>query len=520
MEHLHQRSANTMLSKAVPLFLCVLLVLLTTLVVVCFYLNRPNSEPLADTWSYLYVVDRIQNHGQLVNFWRLPGYPLLIVLIYAVMGQGNFAAISGVQAVLYILATVEIYFLAMLLLRRAWIAFLIALLVGTNISLLSFVKPIMSEPLALWLLTSLALAVAIFITTLHIRALWLVTICTLLLFLIRPEWIYLPVLLFAYLLLIAIWRGVARRLLPHIVLSVLLLYAVLGGYIAINATQNNFVGVTWIENINELGKVLQYDMQNEASPQYAAISRTLDSYTTHGIRDPYLILEHEPSFSRNDAALSGAFARSVIERHPVVFLRKSVRVFFSSLIAFDKESQVVPDHPFGRLLARLQFEFQALYKWNRFLLPCAAIWLLLLCWKRARDRQTIQVMGGMILLSLYGAIITVLGAYRNYDYMRIHTVFEPLVILIIWGTFLVGTVLIVQQGPVVLAQLSKQVSHHQKVSLATGNLLLTILSGIILSLCVVRQILAPGLASLIAVSFSFGICAVSFFRYFHLREVR
>ncbi len=87
------------------------------------------------------------------------------------MGQGNFAAISGVQAVLYILATVEIYFLAMLLLRKAWIAFLIALLVGTNISLLPFVKPIMSEPLALWLLTSLALAVAIFITTLHRRAL-------------------------------------------------------------------------------------------------------------------------------------------------------------------------------------------------------------------------------------------------------------------------------------------------------------------------------------------------------------
>jgi len=68
-----------------------LLALLTTLVVVCFYQNHPKAELLADTWSYLYVVDRIQRQGQFVNFWRLPGYPLFIVLVYALMGQGNLA---------------------------------------------------------------------------------------------------------------------------------------------------------------------------------------------------------------------------------------------------------------------------------------------------------------------------------------------------------------------------------------------------------------------------------------------
>src|SRR6266702_5148133 len=138
------------------------------------------------------VLLHIQTHGQLVNFWRLPGYPLFIVLGYTLTSQGNMVAVSVVQAILFVLATLELYILAVLLLRRAWIAFLIGLLVGTNLTLLSYVKPIMSEALALWLLVSLALAVVYFLHTLQVRIPWLVTLCTLLLLMTRPEWSYLP----------------------------------------------------------------------------------------------------------------------------------------------------------------------------------------------------------------------------------------------------------------------------------------------------------------------------------------
>src|SRR3989440_9352274 len=104
------------------------------------------------------------------------------------MVQGNLAAVSELQVMLFVLATLELYVLAALVLRRAWIAFLISLLVGINIPLLSYVKPIMSEAMALWLTVSLALAVVVFLQTLRARTLWLVTACMLLLFLTRPEW--------------------------------------------------------------------------------------------------------------------------------------------------------------------------------------------------------------------------------------------------------------------------------------------------------------------------------------------
>lgn len=429
-------------------FFALLVVLITSLVVMGFYLNHPQAEPLADTWSYLYVVDRFQTYGQLVNFWRLPGYPLFIILVYAFLGQGNLTAVSEIQAILFVLATLELYSLAALVFRQLWIAFLIGLLVGTNITLLSYVKPIMSETLALWLVVSLALAVVYFLYSLRALALWFVTAATLLLFMTRPEWIYLPVPLFAYLLLIAAWRGKFRALLLHAILSVTLLYAVLGAYIYINATQNHFPGLTWIQNINELGKVLQYNMQDEVPAQYAKISRILDTYTQKGLIDPYPILQHQPTLSRNGAALAGKFSQTIIEHHPVEFLVKSVPVFFSSLTIYYDESRIVPGGPFGKPLSWLHTLYRAFYGWNILFLPFAVIWLLLLCLSRTRQLFTEQTIGAIILLSLYGLITTTFGAYRDYDYMRIHTLFDPLLILVISGTLMMGVQLLIERKPI------------------------------------------------------------------------
>ena len=494
----------------------VILLVLTTLVVVAFYLNHPQPEPLADSWSYLYVVDRILRYHQVANFWRLPGYPLFIVCVYKLTEDGNLGAVSAAQAILFVLATLEIYVLALLVLRRAWMALLISLLVGTNLVLLAYVKPVMSEALALWLLVSLTLSVIIFLRTLHISMLWVVALFTLLLFMTRPEWIYLPVPLSACLLLVAFGRKALRRLLPHVLASLLLLYAVLGGYVYINATQNHFVGVTWIENINELGKVLQYNMQDEAPPQYAWISRTLDSFTTKGNRDPYTILAAEPELGRNDAALAGAFARTIILHHPGEFLVRSVPVFFSSPTVFHDESRVAPNGPFGSVLTYLYSQYEALYECN-FLFPlCAAAWLLLLCWRWTRKQLIVQAMAVVIFLILYGLIIISLGAYRTFDYMRIYTLIDPLMILVIWGTFLVAAKLIVEHGPHILVSMNGRYLHRQQLNNSTAMLFVAAICATGQLAFIVYLFYVPGLSSLIGSIFLFGTSAASLLRYLRM----
>jgi hypothetical protein len=387
-------------------------------------------------------------------------------LVYALFGQGNLEYVSIVQAVLFILMTVEVYVLSAFIFKKAWFAFLIGLLVGINIPLLSFVKPPLSEDLALWLLTSLALAVVAYIRTPKVSLLWLVTFWTLLLFMTRPEWMFLPVPMFIYLCLVAIWRGVSHHMLLHAIVSVALLYSVLGGYVYINAMQNQFVGVTWIENINAFGKVLQYNMQDESSPHYGEIKAEVDAAVKKGIRDPYFIFHYEPVLGSKDAVRVGAYATSIIEHHPVEFISKSVPYFFSSSTVFYEETRLVPSGRSGLLLTKMDSMFRSLYQWNVFFPVCAMFWLILLCWRRTRKRPMVQMIGAIVLLSFYGLIITTLGAYRGYDEMRIHVVFDPLMMLTLWGTLLSG-----------IAYIIKQIWHRQSLLLLFALFLMLFLNG-------------------------------------------
>ena len=426
-------------------FFAGILLLITTLVVVVYYINNPQPFVGPDSFEYIANAQRIATHGQFVDPHRLPGFPLLIVLVFTLAGQGNLMAISIANGILFILATLEIYVIALLVLQRSWVAFLLGLLVGTNVVLLSFVKPIGSEALALWLVVTLALVAVLFARTLRIRYLWLVMACMLTLILTRLEWSYLPVPLFAYLVLVATRQGsTLRRPLLHALASVFLIYAVMGGYIFINATQNHFVGISDIQNINELGKVIQYNMQNEVPPQYATIAQTTNTFRSRGDINPYDLLDQHPELKDTHFALVGAYAQSVIEHHPVEFLAKSVPVLFSSLDYFYYESEVDPHGLLARPLFGMDFVFHVLYKLNLGFPLVAAAWIFLLCWRRTTRLLSVQAMGILLLVVLYGIVMTTLGGYSSY--IRFHTPFNPLLMVILWGGVLAGLLLILRPG--------------------------------------------------------------------------
>jgi hypothetical protein len=422
-------------------FFAGLLVLITIFMVVMYYLNHPQPSEGPDSFEYLTSAQHIATHGQLVDPHRLPGFPLLISLVFVLAGQGNLIAVSIANSMLFIFATLEIYVITLFVFQRGWVAFVIGLLVGTNLVLLSFVKSIGAEALALWLLVSLALAAVLFVQTLRIRYLWLVTACTLGLFLTRAEWIYLPLPLFACLMFVATRQNSApRRLLLHALVSLVLLYAVLAGYIFINATQYHFVGVTDIQNINAWGKVLQYDMQNEAPVEYASIAQISNTFQTHDDSNPYDLLSRYPELKRNHFALVGAYAWSIIERHPGQFLMKSVPVALFPWQYFYYQSSADPQRPFGGLLIELQVVFHMLYRLNIGFPFCAGAWIFLLCWRRTAGLLSVRAMGVLVLLVLYGIVVSTLGGYGSYT--RLYAPFYPLLILVLCGSLLVGLSLV------------------------------------------------------------------------------
>jgi hypothetical protein len=420
-----------------------IVLVLALLVTVCSFLNYPHPITTLDTPSYFVSVRQLQATGNPVHPWRLPVYPLFIVLMYTVAGQGNLMAVSIVQGALFVLTALEFYILTALILKRGWLAFLISLFVSTNLILLSYSKPIMTEGLSLWLLTTLVLCVVYFAKTLQVRMLWLLAICMLLLCFTRPEWLYFPILLYAYLFFLVIPRKDRRRLLPPILVSVVALYALLGSYIAVNALHNGFIGLSSVENMNLLGKILQYNMQDEAPAQYQYISRILDTFVAVGNRSPYQILHAVPEIAHNYSY----FAIAIIVHHPGEFLLKSIPYTFSSLTYYFPAPQNPVPGLFYQPLTWLLSIHRALYAGNVLFLPCALVWILLLCWRRTRSASFVRYMGLVVFIALYELFITTLGGYFETDYTRFHTVFTPLIILTIWSLLFMSLLSVPLVGP-------------------------------------------------------------------------
>ncbi|GER88643.1 hypothetical protein KDW_28050 [Dictyobacter vulcani] len=419
-----------------------LLLLLTLLATVSYYLYRPYAELTADTPGYLRFAQQLRTTGNPINVFRLPTYPLFLLVISFFTGPDNLFAVSIVQGLLFILAVLEFYLLAILLFRHSWIAFCISVLVGTNVILISYSKVLMTEGLALWLLiTSLLLAVSSMRTG-NVRRLKWLAVCLALLFFTRPEWASFPVLLFAYLLWARYRRGNVRPWLSGIVRAVAVLYVLLGIYICCNFFINHYFGLTYVENMNLIGKVMQYQMQNEVPSGYEHIRRIIDSNVTYSHLTPYQLVAKYPELGQNNARPLGDFARAIIWRHPFEFVGKTIPLLFESLTSYYPVStlpapSVAPQPAWIEQIVASLFSFhRALYAGNVLFPYCSIIWLGLLCWPRTRKRLSVQGMGLIVMTAWFALVLTTLGGYFLSDYMRVHIVFDALIILTVWGAIL------------------------------------------------------------------------------------
>lgn len=410
------------------------LLLISSLIIVAYYINHPTPETDPDTPSYLAVAQQIMTSGKLVDPTRLPGYPLFIALVFLFSGQGNLAAVSITQGILFVLAIAEIYIITCMITHHAWIGLAVGLVVASNTYVLSFIKPVLSEGFSLWVVVSLALALVLFVRTLRVSLLWLVAALLLLAVMTRAEWDYAPVLIFAFLLIVAARHGRFRRLAPHALAAVLLVYSVLGLYIYGNATLNGFAGVTVIQRANLLGKVLQYNMQSEAPPQYAALAQEANAYRATGAIDPWGFAVLHPEVRANNWALANAYATAIVEQHPLEFTLKTVPLVFTSSTGYYEASRVDAQGPFGGVLfdlKRLSLKTILLYPLFPFL---ALVWLGLLVWRRTARLPPVEMMGALSLVGLYELALISAGGYASY--MRLHTAFEPLMFVVVCGSLL------------------------------------------------------------------------------------
>lgn len=402
-----------------------LVMLASGIVAAAWYYNHPAIESNPDTSEYLRVAERVAD-GHLVDPARAPGYPLFIVLL----GR-NLQAVSVGQLLLFVLASAMVYAIVALVTERVWIALVVALVMGTNLYLISWVKPLMSEGLALWAVVSLALAAVLFLRRPSAPLLWLIAALTLLALFTRVEFLFLPVLLFA-LLTAFTWQ---RGLLWHALAATVVVYAFVAAYIAVNAFSNGYPGVTWVERVNLFGKVLQYRMHDEAPSRYSALTSAIDNYLRTKNEGTYAFAQVRPEVQADNWKLAGSYALAAAEADPIRYAKETARLAINSSVNYwtfrEAESQEPIDAagPFvGPLHRVLRFSRSPQEIYPLFPLAALAWFALWLARRREREWQ-LDAMIILVFLGMYDVIVVSAGAYGEYP--RLYAPIDPIKLIVL-----------------------------------------------------------------------------------------
>lgn len=419
-----------------PLAAGCLVALVAAALVCVFHLNRPSPFiPYHDTMEYVQRANIILAGGPWADPARMPGYPLFLAGLFLFAGRGNLLAADWAQSVLFVLTAVGVYLLALRLWRRVAVALVVGLLFASNLYILSYVKPILSDGLALLLTVLLALAVVSYLARPAVWRLWLATALTLGLVLTRAEWALVPVPLYLYLLLAVGWRRVGRRLAGHALAGAAVIYGALAALVAANLQTNGFAGLTDAEGINLYGKVTQYGMQNLAPPRYASLMRLTDRAMAHGVHDPWSIYGAHPAIGRDHFTHLGSYAHAVILGHPLEFIQKTVPVFFQALYAGNLFAKVRPHGLLGpQLLIAAQLSSRIVSLFGLCLLAGLVWWAVLLLTRRLPRPRHALALAALTLLALYDLVVTAVGSYD--EYARLHLEAVPLLLVVGIGSAL------------------------------------------------------------------------------------
>lgn len=319
---------------AVPLILVLLAALVGQAAVL---IQHPLVATFNDTATYL-AAERLilSSPVNLVQTFRMPGYPLLLVTVFTVAGSDNFSAVVFVQAVVAVLSVFECYVLTFRLSHRRWIACIIASAIGVNIYIMSWERTILSEALSWWSLITLFLCYERFLRKPTIGWGIVVGIVGFVAIMVRPFNVFIPFLLLLMVLLKSFWARDFRAYWRGVTVSAALIGVLLVSYIGVNAGINGFFGLTYEQNITLLGKVIEYNMQDmSVDPQYAAVQSDVHQFVATGQREPWLFPGSVPekNYTADNWAVVGGYARSVILHHPFTFFARSIGDLYNTWLA-------------------------------------------------------------------------------------------------------------------------------------------------------------------------------------------
>lgn len=409
------RARAFLAAHGVPLLIVALAALIPQIILYALHLATVIAP---DSKDYLATARKILDTGQIADPKRTPGYPAFLALVFSLFRSQDHALVVAVQLGLCFIVAFGVYLLAYRLAANRWVATVAAALVGLNIYMLDWAYSIRDESF------SYALTVALFLVVerlarrpTRVTAAAFVAVATLVV-MTRPFYLFLPALIGLALLARALGLRAPRRELATLGLALVVVYALVGGYVALNGATNGYYGVSYISDANLFGKVLEYRMLDYPVPaQFQPIQGDARQFAVVGDGLPWTFAR-EYGYTGDFYHPLGAYARYVILRHPLAYsagtARDAVRVWLAAP-GVDARAQGSPAVALAFRLARAESRAAL----NTYLaLPLALLWLVWLLW-RGGWRDPARLLVALLVLVAAGAILmTAIASYAEFYRLR------------------------------------------------------------------------------------------------------
>ena len=343
---------------------------------------------------------------------RTPVYPYFIKLI-GLFGQQNLIDhIVTAQIVISFLSIILFYKIVQAFYKNRRVIFAASLLYGTMLPVINFDKLVLTESFAvIFGLLFIYMMVNYLQKPAHIKA-WVITLFTFIAVMLRPSFIYLPVLITLFWLLRLMISKRDRKICLSGLAASVVVVLLIAGYSNLNEKNNGFNGISVVSNHNEMAVIAEAGIYMNGN----------DPEISESVKDNLILQQKGPGNAVGPIDINARFGPDRVHKFIVNCIKNQPLAYawhIASRLNDLQTTNIFTDyatHKLGFLAFRIEnIEYLAFCVTFNFLYFLIVFDLIVIISTRIRRKLTPWFKIVLWLLIVFQIAVAIMGGYNEYQ---------------------------------------------------------------------------------------------------------